>query len=88
MQSTSQIQFEKFLQNLKALTDNELIEAFNKEVGNSGWVSARGAYLSAMHTEFKRRKFDYSQIGDERSLSLANHVRLGQGKLHIYVNEM
>jgi hypothetical protein len=83
MKSTSQIQYESFLEDLKVLTDQEIIQAFNKEVGNTGWVSARGSYLAAIRKEFERRSFDYSLIGNERSLSLVSSVKLKDGKLHI-----
>jgi len=81
MKPTSQIQFENFLQDLKVLNDNELIQAFNKQVGNTGWVSARGAYLAAIRKEFESRNFDYSQIGDEMSLSLRSKIRLENLKI-------
>ena len=86
MKPTSQIQFENFLQDLKVLNDNELIQAFNKQVGNTGWVSARGAYLAAIRKEFERRNFDYSQIGDEMSLSLRSKIRLENLKIKKMVN--
>ncbi len=81
MNTTNQMQYQSFLEDLKVLTDQEIIQAFNKEVGNTGWVSARGAYLAAIRHEFERRSFDYSKIGDERSLSLANKIRLENLKI-------
>lgn len=74
--SSAQSHYEEFLVRFKAFTDDELIDAFNREVGNPGWVSARASYLAALQREFQDRGFDYAAIGDERSLSLRRRVRL------------
>lgn len=68
--------FEKFGQELSTLTDTELIDKFNQEVETEGWGTARASYLAAIHQEFKKRGFDYSEIGDERSLSFKNKIEL------------
>jgi hypothetical protein len=33
---------------LQAMADTELVDALNREVGNKGWVSARGVYLMVL----------------------------------------
>jgi hypothetical protein len=68
---------ERFLQ----LSDSEIIYAFNREVGNQGWGSIRAAYLAAIHKEFSRRNFDFSEIGDQQSLSFKRKVNLFGNKL-------
>ncbi len=59
------------------MSNGNLIAAFNREVGNSGWVGARGAYLIALRDEFDKRGFDYSIIsGKGGGLSLKTKIKL------------
>ena len=51
-----------------------VVLAFNKEVGNSGWTSARGVYLTA-------GVLIISFIGDADSLSLSQRVKMGVDKV-------
>lgn len=44
------------------MSDAELVEAFNKDVGNPGWVSARAAFLTALRDEFERREINYLPV--------------------------
>lgn len=67
---------QEFRARLAAKSDEELIEAFNREVENPGWVGARGVYLTAMHEEFENRGYDYSAIGNSGGLSLKNKIKL------------
>jgi hypothetical protein len=64
------------LERFSQLSDSEIIDAFNREVGNQGWGSIRAAYLSAIHKEFSRRNFDFSEIGNEQELSFKRKVEL------------
>jgi len=64
-------------------SDIELIETFNKEVWNNWWTSKRAEFLSELHTEFNNRWFDYSEIGDKKSLSLKKEIKLNQKKIYI-----
>jgi hypothetical protein len=68
--------YEEFRDRFRASTDQELIDAFNREVDKAGWVSARGAYLAALQDEFTARGFDFSAIGSQRALSLRRKIRL------------
>lgn len=77
---TAKEYFDKFVLELSKVTDKDLIERFNLEVDTAGWVTARASYLAAIHQEFNRRGFDYSEIGDEGSLSFKNKIEL-VGKL-------
>ena len=65
-----------FLVQLSALSDEGLIERFNKEVGNPGWTSSRASFLSALHKEFDRRNFDYRAIGNHERFSLRHKIAL------------
>ena len=62
-------------------TDDEVIRSFNREVGNPGWTSSRGAYLAALHEEFNQRQWDYTEIGDESGLSYKRKIRLFKTKI-------
>ena len=72
-----------FEEKINKLSDDELIETFNKEVGNRGWVSARGYYLVALHTEFTNRGFDISEISYDDRFSIKHRVRLDGKKVII-----
>ncbi|MDX1687030.1 MAG: hypothetical protein R3248_03520 [Candidatus Promineifilaceae bacterium] len=61
---------------LEDLSDEELVEAFNKEVGKPGWTNSRAKYFYKLREEFERRNIDYSAIGDETRLSLNARVSL------------
>lgn len=69
------------LKKFELVSDAKLLESFNREVGNQGWGSHRGAYLAAIHMEFLRRNFDISEIGNERELSFKKKVELVGKKL-------
>jgi hypothetical protein len=73
---TSQEYFVEFQKQLQSYNDTELISRFNEEVGNSGSGTAHFSFLAALHQEFIRRGFDYSEIGDANSLSLKHKVTL------------
>jgi hypothetical protein len=56
---------------LEDLTNEQLVERYNKECGNTGWTSSRGSFLVELHAEFKSRKLDISAISaDGKSLNL------------------
>ncbi len=73
---------QKFKEFFINMSDEKLIATFNREVGNSGWVGARAFYLTAMHEELEKR-FDYSNIGDKKSLSFAREIKLVDKKIVI-----
>jgi len=71
-----QTKYTEFSEIFTKLSDDELIESFNKEVGNKGWVSARGYYLVALHSEFTTRGFDISKISYDDRFSIKHRIRL------------
>ncbi|MFA7448651.1 hypothetical protein SAMN05421738_107153 [Algoriella xinjiangensis] len=73
---------EKFEKNLISLSDQEVINSFNKEVGNTGWVAARAHFLKALINQFESREIDYSIIKNENTISFAKKVFLKEKKLH------
>lgn len=66
---------------LAALSDQELVNAFNREVRNPGWVSLRGVYLQVLRRELQKRNFDSSAVMHSLGLKLNRKVRLEDGKL-------
>ena len=79
--SQSQPKYEDFAARFQMMTDEEIINAYNREVGMHGWGNSRANFLSALHDEFIRRNWDYSLIGDKRSLSLSKRVKLVNEKV-------
>ena len=77
----------EFKEWFRGMTDNQLIATFNSDVGNLGWVSSRGYFHLALREEFEKRKYDYSTIGDKRSLSLKNRVKLVGKKIVFNSND-
>ena len=76
--------FEEFTERFDSLTDLELVDCFNQQVGNSGWTSTKAIYLAVLHKEFITRRFDYSIIGNQESLSFKYKIQLrGRKVFHI-----
>jgi len=65
-----------YKERFESMTNEELVKAFNQEVGNSGWTSSRAKYLTALREEFINRNIDLSAIGNEQGLSYAKKIRL------------
>ena len=68
--------FQEYVERFKAYSDLDIIAAFNREVGNSGWGTARSGYLSAIRHEFKRREIDISSISSDNGISYRRKVSL------------
>jgi hypothetical protein len=81
MKYTGELLFEEFLERFGQISDEELVQLFNKEVGNQGWGTARASFLTAIHHEFDKRGFDYSEIGDSDTLSFKNLISLTNKKV-------
>ena len=76
---------EKFAKRFAESTDEELIEFYNREVGQNGWVSTRATYLYCLHKEIESRDFDSSLIIRGNIMSLTQKIKLQEGKL-IYID--
>ena len=68
--------YEQFKRRMENYLDEELIEAFNNQVGNRGSGYARVNFLSAIHDKFKKRGYDFSAVGNKEELSFAKKVKL------------
>ncbi|MEK7473681.1 MAG: hypothetical protein AAB668_03090 [Patescibacteria group bacterium] len=83
---TNNIENEDFAARFKKMSDQELIDVFNRQVGNSGWVGSRAKFMSALPEEFKNRGFDCSAVGNGKGLSFMQKVRLDGKKVIIVVD--
>ena len=54
----------------------QLIEYFNREVGNRGWTSERAAYDTALIDAFINKSVDVSAVYDGTSISFKHKVSL------------
>ncbi len=87
MKNNSEKYFDEFKERFSYYTDKEIISAFNNEVGNTGWGTARASFLTAIHYEFDRRNFEYSEIGDSKSLSFKYSIRMNDKKILINLSK-
>jgi hypothetical protein len=69
--------------NFSGYSDKQLVQRFNGDVGNAGWVGARGRFHHALFSEFKKRGIDFSCIQSDNSISLARKVKLVGKKLEL-----
>ncbi len=54
-----------FKNQLAKLNKEELLEIFNKEVGNRGWASARAIFLEELRKAFRNLEVDISEVTNE-----------------------
>jgi len=66
----------EFQERFNAMSDEQLIDAFNSDVGKSGWVSTRASFHTALREEFEKRHYDFSAIGGTGRLSWNKKVKL------------
>ena len=74
---------------LAALSNQELVETYNREVLCNGWGTSRGYYLICLQKEIEQRSFDDSIVlnrnvkGEVESFSLAYPVTLDTNHLKL-----
>lgn len=68
--------YQEFQERFNGMSDDELIDAFNSDVGKPGWVSARSSFHTALCDEFKKRNYDYSAVGGTGGLSFIKKIKL------------
>ena len=54
---------------------NELVNIFNRQVGNQGCVGMRGYHDCALIDKFQRRGVDVSVVYNGKAISFAHSVR-------------
>lgn len=79
--------YREFKERFRKYDNNKLIQAFNREVRNTGWTSTRGSYLVAIQEEFERRGYDYSAIGNKKGVSFAKKIKLIKKKIIVQGNK-
>jgi hypothetical protein len=79
---TNSNQYKKaYLEQLNYLTNNELVEQFNSKVGIQYFNFALQGFMGAMHEELQSRKIDYTEIGNEKTISYAHKIKIIDGKI-------
>ncbi len=67
----------RFNESFDSQTDEELVQSFNREVGNKGWTFARSVYLSCLREALFQRTIDISVVSNESGgLHLDKQVKL------------
>lgn len=70
-----------FARRFLACTNQELVVAFNREVGKENWVNGRADYLFYLQQELALREVDCSAVIIGRTLSLKHRVTLVDNRL-------
>lgn len=78
MVKTAKNYFDEYILLMDRHSDKEIIDLFNSGVGIRAWNIARQGYLWSIKEQFKKRNIDFSQIGDEFSLSFKCTVVLNK----------
>ena len=76
-----QLIYERYYGVYNKLTDVQLVNVLNKEIGIRHWGMGRAAVIRAIKAQLKIREIDTSAISDNRSFSLAYCVVLKNKKL-------
>ena len=61
---------------LSSMPVSQLVEFFNKEVGNRGWTSERSSFDAALIDAFLNKGIDVSAVYDGTSISFRQKVSL------------
>ena len=69
---------QEFAARFRAASIQSLVEEFNRQVGNSGWTSARANHDQALISEFQNRGIDTSTVYDGHSIDFSRCVRLDE----------
>jgi uncharacterized protein (DUF2164 family) len=79
---TNSNQYKKEYQiQLKKLTNNELVEQFNSKVGIQYFNFGIQGFMGAMREELQGREINYTEIGNEKTISYANKIKIINGKI-------
>lgn len=68
--------FREYTERFLTFSDLEIVAAFNGQVDNGGWGTARAAYLTAIRHELDRRNINRDDVSTENSISFAERVSL------------
>lgn len=73
---TPQDYYHDYVSRFATLSNEQLIEAFNMEVGNMNCGHTHVSFFAALHNEMHNRGLDYSAIGSIESISFSKKVEL------------
>ena len=68
-----------YVARLSSMPVSQLVELFNKEVGNRGWTSERSSFDAALIDAFINKGVDVSAVYDGCSISSKQKVSLDSG---------
>ena len=69
------IYYTKYVLRFADMQITELVNIFNRQVGNTGWTGMRAYHDQALIAEFQRRGIDVSAIYNGQAVSFARPVR-------------
>lgn len=64
----------RFAEKFVTYTIEQLVELFNREVGNHSWTSMRAAHDCALMNEFIRRGVNVVAVYDGQEISFERHI--------------
>ena len=69
------IYYIKFALQFADMQITELVNTFNRQVGNRGWTSIRAYHDQALIDEFQRRGIDATCVHDGNAISFAHPIK-------------
>ena len=75
LNSINDIYYIKFSLQFVDMQIDDLVDSFNREVKNHGWVGIRAHHDRALIDDFIRRGIDVSEVYDGKTLSFTHHVK-------------
>jgi len=63
------LNYMRFAEKFITYTIEQLVELFNREVGNNAWTSMRAVHDCALIDEFKRRGIDITAVSNGEMIS-------------------
>ena len=69
------IYYTKYALRFADMQITELVNIFNRQVGNTGWTGMRAYHDQALIDEFQRRGIDTTAVFNGKSISFAHPVR-------------
>lgn len=78
----------EYTERLRSASIQKLVDGYNSQVGNRGWVSSKGCYLYALYYEFKNRNIDISVIDTGTGLRLDRRIKLDTSGDRVLLSEI
>ena len=78
------IYYIKFALQFADMQITELVNVFNRQVGNHGWTGARAYHDQALIDEFRRRGVDVSAIYDRDTINFAHHIQHNLSQISLF----